>query len=156
MPTARWCDTNDVKEHMGDAENAKGYTDANFAEKIKTAEDYLGPYFAAAVGSGVLAGWTAKGVTPPAVTRLTSMMAAINMLTSYGGQSIQDEPTKAASLWKLISDAIEGIQAGTYQLVAPAGGGVVSILPESTTRSKTPVLSMGNKGDGSEGTLDNW
>lgn len=156
MPTARWCDTNDVKEHMGDAENAKGYTDANFAEKIKAAEDYLSPYFAFAVSSGTVAGWTQKTLTPPAITRLTAMMAAINMLTSYGGQSIQDEPTKAASLWKLISDAIEGIQDGTYQLVDPSGGGAVTILPESTTRFKTPTLSMGNDGDGSEGTLDNF
>ena len=151
-----WCDINDVKEHLGDAENAKGYIDANVAEKIEGAEAYLAPYFTAQVTSATVATWLSKLTTPKAVQRLTAMLAAVYILQSYGGQSIEDETTKAGSLWSQIMTAITALQEGNYQLVDPSGGGAITTLPQSTTRFKTPSLSMGNEGDDSVGTLDDY
>ena len=154
MP-ASWCDVNDVNEHLGDAQNAKGYADADVAEKIMGAEDYLRPYFSSAVTSTIVATWLSKTTTPRAVIRLTAMLAAVYILQSFGGQSVQDEVSKAGSLWSQIQGVIKGIQNGTYLLVDAAGAPVNTELPWSSTQNKTPTFSMGNDGDSSDGTLDN-
>jgi len=153
---AIWCNINDAKEHLGDAENAKGYTGGDVAEKIEGAEDYLRPYFAAAVSSTLVAGWVSKATTPKSVIRLTAMLAAVYILQSYGGQSVEDELTKAGSLWAQIKAAVKGVQDGSYLLVDTAGSSVGAQLPNSTTLNKTPAFSMGNLGDNSEGSLDNF
>lgn len=154
---AVWCDVDDVLGYLGDAQNAKGYDDTKIVDKIVDAQDYLRPYFSGALASGEVAGWTSKALTPKGAVRLVAMLAAAKILESYGGQSFEDELSKAGSLWSQVQGAIKGIQNGSYLLVDSAGAAVAGAdqIPFSTTTSKVPTFSMGNTGDDSEGTLDN-
>jgi len=155
---ATWCDIQDVLGRLGDAQNAKGYDDTSVTDKIGDAEDYLRPYFTGALDTAEVAGWTSKALTPKAVTRLVAMLAAAYILQDFGGQSFEDELSKAGSLWSQVRLAIKGIQDGTFLLVDSAGDAVggAAMLPTSSTKDKVPTFSMGNEGDDSEGTLDNF
>lgn len=155
---AVWCDVSNVQSYLGDAQNAKGYTDTNIVDKIVDAQDYLRPYFSGALASGEVPGWTSKSLTPKAAVRLVAMLAAAKILESFGGQSLNDELSKAGSLWAQVQGAIKGIQNGSYQLVDSAGDAVAGadLVPFSTTSNKVATFSMGNEGDDSEGTLDNF
>lgn len=155
---AVWCDIADVTGRLGDAQNAKGYADPQVADKIVDAQDYLRPYFSGALASGEVAGWTSKSLTPKAVVRLTAMLAAAYILQDFGGQSFEDELSKAGSLWSQVRLAIKGIQDGSFQLVNSAGTAVsgADLVPTSSILNKDPTFSMGNAGDDSEGTLDEF
>lgn len=156
MAGAVWTDVDSVKAHLGDAQNAKGYTDPNIVDQIGKAESFLRPYFVGGVGTDTVKTWTNVNETPASVEVLVSMLAAAKLLESFGGQSLQDELSKAGSLWAQVNAAIKGIQNGSYVLVDAAGdaeSGAVEI-PTSSTKGLTPTFSMGNEGDGSEGTLD--
>lgn len=156
--SAIWCDVEDVSGRLGDAQNAKGYDDTDVVRKIEDAQDYLRPYFAGAVDSTEVAGWTSKTLTPKAVVRLVAMLAAAYILQDFGGQSFEDELSKAGSLWSQIRMAIKGIQDETFLLVDSTGEAIAgaALTPFSTTKNKVPTFSMGNEGDDSEGSLDNF
>lgn len=149
---AVWCDIADVTGRLGDAQNAKGYADPQVADKIVDAQDYLRPYFSGALASGEVAGWTSKSLTPKAVVRLTAMLAAAYILQDFGGQSFEDELSKAGSLWSQVRLAMPQVQLTT---VGTAVSGA-DLVPTSSILNKDPTFSMGNAGDDSEGTLDEF
>lgn len=158
MAGAIWTDIDSVKQHLGDAQNAKGYDDPDIVDQIGKAENFLRPYFVGAVGADTVKSWTNVNETPASVEALVSMLAAAKMLESYGGQSLIDEVTHAGSLWAQVNSTIKGIKDGSYVLVDAAGepeSGAV-LTPFSSTLNKTPTFSMGNEGDGSKGSLDNF
>jgi len=155
---AIWTDVDSVKQHLGDAKNAKGYTDTDLTDAITKAERYLRPFMVGALGETEVKLWISKAATPESVQDLTAMWAAAKILESFGGQSLHAEGDKAHSLWKDVEFAIKGIQNGSFQLVYASGVtvGGATVLPTSSTKGKTPTFSMGNEGDGSEGSLDNF
>lgn len=148
-----------VEAVLGDAQTAKGYTETNIINRIERAEIDLRPLFVAALNPDEVNAWSTPDLTPPAVKTLVADLAALFILEHFGGQSrANKQDGKAAGLWDSIKMRIDGIKDGSYPLTDSAGEPVSGATnpPFSTTENKDPLFTMGNSGDDSTGSLDNY
>ena len=147
-----WCEVESIRSRIKPIEGLILKDDEEVSLYISNAENEVRSRIVEAYGADTLLGWDANGA-PPRIIQLVEDLSILLILkdkmVDFTGRVGDSKAT-----YGFLSE----LQDGTSSLTDSNGQiiGRVSSKIRFNQTGKTPLFSMGNEGDGSTGTLDDF
>lgn len=159
VDTAIWASKNDVKERMGVAQTAKGYSDSDIGLRLIRAERRVRAHLQTYVASDVIGVWTTDTV-PDIVKAWTADLAAAFMFADFFGQSLRNSDERAGALYLNVEADLKALKKGEINVVDTSGDDVSpaedTIASNKTDRTAHISLTHADDGDAGDGSLDDF
>lgn len=149
-----YCDIGDIELQLGDSAGT-GWEPEDIQAAIQSATTEVKTKLATKISIDKLQEWEGETDTPDSVTEATARIAAAILLNRKANQSLVGT-TEAAGLYKSGLNMVDDIKAGDLIILDDDGEAERIQSPLAfSTESRTPIFSMGDDDEGTEGSFDN-